>query len=237
MSPAKWAKEYEIDATALYGQKVFPEIITYRAAIVVPEPYPEIPKSAVCWGGFDFGQRNPSSFHVYTILDSIIYSVWELYEPCRSVPDFAGKMKACPYWSQIRYIAADPSMWNVTKVNRFGSACSTTDLFHEQGVTRLLRGTTDEAAWIAQMRQHWANEAAITFKIYACCQRQISEFESAIFATMSDRLLATSNYKEEIADHNNHSLDDCKYLMLSRPRLAKAGAKLPEMYKKWLMKW
>src|SRR5579871_2007062 len=55
MAPARWAKEYEIDYTALYGQRVFPEIASNRERIVIPEPYKEYGPLQPFWGGFDFG--------------------------------------------------------------------------------------------------------------------------------------------------------------------------------------
>src|SRR3990172_10053416 len=59
MHPAKFAKEYEIDYTALYGAKVFPDIGTNKEHIVVDEPYPEFPDTQVYWGGFDYAAPNP----------------------------------------------------------------------------------------------------------------------------------------------------------------------------------
>jgi hypothetical protein len=237
MLPAKWDKEYEISYEALFGAKVFPEISTNREAIIVKAPYPEVPASATCWGGFDFGQRNPSSFHVYTIADGVTYSIWEHFEPCRSVPDLVGKIKECPYWDQIRYIAADPTIFSVTKISKTGAACSMADILLEAGLTKLLRGNQDEAAWVAMMRKHWASSNDPTFRIYDCCPNQIREFETAIFASMSDRMLATSNYRENIADYNNHTLDDCKYFMNSRPRIANRQVVLPSMVSKWAIRY
>jgi hypothetical protein len=233
MIPAKWDKEYEINYTSLFGERVFPMVTTHRQYIVVPEPHIEFPSTQAYWGGFDYGLRNPSSFHVYTIHDSVIYSVWELFEPCKNYTDFVAKMKMCPYWDNIKYIAADPSIFNRTQLSAAGNI-PPSELFQKAGVTKLIRGNNDETAWLTMMREHWQNPEDPTFKIFSCCPNQIREFESSVYADMSEKAMMTSNYREEIVDHNNHSLDDCKYFMNSRPRLQQKTLKLPIMYKRWL---
>ena len=237
MPPAKWEKEYEISWEALYGAKVFPEIITNRENIVLKPPHLDIGRTQVCWGGFDYGQRNPTSFHVYTIIDGVTYAIWELYQPCRNIPEFADKMKDCPYWEQLRYIAADPDIFRTRTSNKFGMACSVADLFVEQRVTKFIAGNNDEATWLATLRQHWAKVEDPTFRIFDCCPNMIREFESAIFATMTDRLLATQNYREGIADHNNHALDDNKYFFNSKARIVSRTIKLPNMVKQFSMRY
>jgi len=233
MIPAKWDKEYEISYDALFGEKCFPQIASHRQFIVVSEPYPELPSSQVYWGGFDYGARNPSSFHVYTIVDSVIFSVWELFEPCKNILDYADKMKACPYYDQIKYIAADPSIWNKTQQTSMGLT-SIHQKFWEAGITKMIRGNNDETVWLAQMKEHWATPEDPTFRIFSRCANQIREFDSAIFASMNERQLQTQNYRENMLDHNNHSLDDCKYFMNSRPKLQQSNLKYPTLIKRWL---
>jgi hypothetical protein len=234
MHPAKFAQEYEIDYTALYGEKVFPEITAGKLKIVVNIPYPEFPPTQVYWGGLDYGGRNPSSFHIYTIVDDVVYSIWELYEPCRNIPEFVQKMRECPYWDNIKYIAADPSIWYKNQQTKQGALTSIYSLFVENKVNKLMQGITDEPAWVAMMRHHWQNLDEPTFRIFDCCANQIREFEGAIYVSTSERLLQTQNYREAISDHNNHSLDDCKYFMNSRPRLARRDFKTPNVLKRWL---
>lgn len=234
MHPAKFAQEYEIDYTAMYGEKVFPEITTLRDKIIVKEPFPDFPDTQVYWGGFDYGARNPSSFHVYTIWDGCVYSVWELFEPCRNVPEFAQKLRECPYWDKIKYIAADPSIWWNTQQSKVGNLVSVCDLFFENKITKLIKGVHDEAAWLAIMRAHWQNAEDPTFRIFDCCTNQIREFETAVYVSTSDRMLQTQNFREAINDHNNHTLDDCKYFMNSRPKISKSNIKTPRMVSRWL---
>lgn len=243
MQPAQWAKEMEIDYTALFGQRVFPEIIANRDVIVVKAPHPEVPGTQTCYGGFDFGQRNPSAFNVYTINDGVIYAVWELYEPCRSVPELVGKMKDCPYWDRIRYIAADPTMWSLTKTNKWGQTCTVVDLFIEAGIGKWLRGNQDEALWVAQIRKHWISAEDPTFRIYDSCPNLIREFETAVYSTPSEKRFQTSNYREGIADYNNHAIDGNKYFFNSPAGRVRSTAEkyrkivLPTMSNKWKVNW
>lgn len=234
MHPAKFAQEFLIDYTALYGEKVFPEISAGRDKIIIQEPYLEFSPEQVFWGGFDYGARNPSSFHVYTIYDGVVYSVWELFEPCRNVAEFAQKILECPYYGKLKYIAADPSIWYNNTQAREGNVTSVYALLTENKVHKLLKGVTDEASWLAMMRNHWADPEEPTFQIFSRCVNQIREFEAAIFVSTSERLLQTQNYREAISDHDNHSLDDCKYFMNSRPRLARQGVKIPNQARLWL---
>lgn len=233
LTDAQWAKEMELDWTAQYGEKVFPEIINRRDEIVV-KPH-EIGADQVCWAGFDYGMRNPSAMIVYTIEDGVMYAIWELYKPCKNIPLFAEEMKACPYWGQIKYIANDPDMMRNKTHDKWGNPTSVQNLFNLAGVTRFLPGLQDEQAWVAMMKEHWAG-ASPTFRMFEGCQKLREEFESAVYATMSDRLLATQNYRETITERNNHALDACKYFMLSRPREKKQGEeplKIPNYALMW----
>jgi hypothetical protein len=234
MIPAKWQKEYEISYSALFGEKVFPEMSSHREHLLVSEPYPEFPTTQVYWGGFDYGTRNPSSFHVYTIYDGVTYSMWELFEPCRNVSEYVEKMKSCPYWEQIKYIAVDPTIINVKSQQTSNGLVTVGQKFWEAGVTNFLKGHNDETVWMAQMREHWRDPENPTFRIFARCVNQVREFDNAIYANMNERQLMTQNYRENIVDHNNHSLDDCKYFMNSRPRLQQSNIKYPTMTRRWL---
>ena len=73
MRDADWRKEYEIDYTALSGEHAFPEIVEKKSKIVVSDPYPDFSEVTTFWGGLDYAQRSPASFHVYTIYDGVIY--------------------------------------------------------------------------------------------------------------------------------------------------------------------
>jgi len=216
MTPEKFAREYDIDYTAVMGAKVFPEFTTLRSDIIVTGELPDFGRGVRYWGGFDYGTRNPASFHVYTIVDGIIYVVWELFHPCKNIPEFVGEMQSFPYWDQIRYIAADPNLWAKTNPTEDGTLISIQDIFYRNGVRNLIRGLQDEEAWMAVMRGHWSSPDT-TFKIFHTCPNMIREFETAIYVNQSEKQLLSTNYREALADIDNHSLDDCKYFINSKP--------------------
>lgn len=233
MSPAKFSREYDIDYGALFGERVFPEITMNRASIVVPQPYPTFPADQTYWGGFDYGLRNPSSFQVYTHYDGVLYCVWELYEPCKNIIEFASKMKACPYYGNIRAIGSDPHIADLRHFGKDGNGASIRDQFVEQGVTKLVLASNDEAAWLGQMRKHWADPNNPTFRIFDNCPMLLWEFERAVYAGMRDAL-QSKNPKEAIADVNNHAMDACKYMMLLVPHpQQRKDIKFPIMVKQW----
>jgi hypothetical protein len=217
MIPEKFRREYEIDYTAVMGAKVFPEFGQRKKDIVVEEPLPDFGKDVRYWGGFDYGSRNPSSFHVYTIVDNIIYSVWELFRPCDNIPKFVEEMKTFPYWSKIRYIACDPDMIRGKQAQASGEQLSLMELFQRAGVHNMVAGNNNEDTWVASVRKHWFGTDEPTFKLFSSCHNQIREFEMAVYTNQSERQLLTQTYKEQIRNKDNHALDDCKYFMNSRP--------------------
>ena len=238
LTPVKFDQEYEISYDALMGERVFPEIKDRRVEIVISEgPFIEDhwPEDLPMWGGFDFGKRNPSSFHVYTIYDGCIYAIWELYEPCKNIIEFAQKMKDCPRWGQIRYISADPDLFSLRQNDmKTGAGTTVAAQLQSLGVNKLVKGSTDEAGWIAQVQRRW-QASEVSFKIHASCRNMIQEFEAATYVSMSDRQLETQNYREAMVDKKNHSLDDCKYFMNSAPSGVKRG-RLPQLvdsYSPW----
>ena len=235
LSAAKFAKEYEIDYEAMFGERVFPEVVVNREKIVVKSPYPEFGESLTYWGGFDYGIRNPSSFHVYTNIDGCLYAIWELYEPCKNIIEFANKLKCCPYWGKLKYVAADPSMWeNRSHSMRTGVVMSVVDQFVEQGVNKFVKGNNDEITWIGEMRRLWGNSEDPLFRIVDTCPFMIKEFETAVFVGMTERAAVNSNYREAIVDKDNHAMDDCKYFVNSRPNVESRKVKYPEMWKRWM---
>ena len=223
-------REFEISYDSMMGEKIFPEIKARQNEIVLhdgPFAFNDWPRSLPCWAGLDYGARNPSAFHIYTVVDGVLYAIWELYEPCRDIRAFIEKMKACPYWDQIRYIAHDPSMNSLTQRDmKTGGMTTVASQFVSLGVTRLLAGSTDEQAWFVQMQKHWCGEE-VTFKIMSCCPMLIEEFGAATYVSMSERQLETQNFREAMVDKKNHGLDACKYVMNSSLPLKPRKVTLP----------
>lgn len=236
MNPAMFAKEYDMDYSALYGARVFPEFALHKSTIVVPDSeYQEFGPTQVFWGGFDFGSRNPSAFYVFTMIEGVIHVVWELYEPARTIPDLCQKILACPYYPNIKYIASDPTIiQQKTRTNRFGQFVTISELMGEYGIRKLIAGHTDESTWLAIMRKHWAMGDDPTFRIWARCPNLIREFENAIFQNQSQKELLTQTYKESMEDVNNHGMDAVKYFCNSRPTTTVYTRKDPRMWQRWM---
>ena len=231
MSEAQFRKEYLIDATALFGEKVFPEITTHRSKIIIDPPDPPL-KDVRYFGGFDYGARNPSSFHVYAVdVEGGVTVMWELYEPCKNLGDFWGKVKANPHWAAVEYVAADPSLWSSNQQVKEGNVTSIYNMILECGVYNLIKGVNDEQSWVAGMRKRWADPETITFKIVRGCHKLIEELESAVYSTKDERRMLNKAVKDDIADYNNHAMDDCKYFLnsLITPVTAKREIKWPNM--------
>lgn len=217
MSNAKWEQEFNISYNSQQGEKAFPEIYSRREEIVDRlGPYidGQWPGDLPMWGGFDYGAKNPSSFHVYTVVDGVTWCIWEMYEPCRNIILFATAMKACPYWSRLRYIVHDPDISNLKQRGVGGDVTSVRAQFEALGITRWVSGNNDEQSWLSTMQKHWCGKE-VTFRILETCPMLIDEFEQATYISMSDRQLETQNYREALIDKHNHALDDCKYFMNS----------------------
>lgn len=217
---SKFRKEYEIEWDALDGQKVFPEILTYRHKIVIPDGVVEFDEHQQYWAGYDHGVRNPSAFIVFTKdKEGTIYAVWEMIEPCANLVDYVAKLKRCPYWNRIKYIAADPSFKQKRGYDLDGVPVSPYEMFCAQGVKNIIWGSRDEQAWLLMMRTYWGNPDDIQFKIFESCQNLIQEFEGARYPNMAEAMLSQSNFKETMVDKNNHAMDASKYWMLTQRRL------------------
>lgn len=233
LSEAKFNQEYNIDYAAQMGEKIFPEVKSRQNEIIVQSgPFVDNawPRDLPMWGGFDFGMRNPSSFHVYTIYDDVIYAIWELYKPCKNLIEFAKDLKACPYWDQIKYIACDPDIWNLKQIDsRDGGKTTIAQMFLQQGVSKFIQGNNNESSWIAAMQKYWMEPNPVGFKILTCCPMLIDEFECATYVQMSDRQLETQDYREAMIDKHNHALDDCKYFVNSNPNIKSRKIKLPTL--------
>lgn len=226
MTQSQWEREYEISYTAMFGERVFPEIVTRKSEIVVPDKDWD---GGIFWGGFDYGQRNPSSFHVYTYAEGAFVAIWELYHPCKNIPEFAMELRNCPYYSKLKYIAADPSLFAKRTHNAGGEPESVANLFIKEGIHKFIPGNTDEASWIALLRKHWEQDNP-TFKIAESCRNLIREFEAATFEDYtSDKVKEINNFKEGIQDRDNHALDDNKYFFNSQPIVRKGFAAKAKM--------
>ena len=115
MRSAAWRREMEIDWDTTGGDLVFPQLAEYEHKIIIP-PF-DIPEDWDLFASFDYGHRNPSSFHVYAIdYDGNVYVIWEYYKAGVGYRRIANYLRQCPYWARIQLLPiADPSIWAKTQ--------------------------------------------------------------------------------------------------------------------------
>ncbi len=237
MPDAGWNREMLIDYTAMAGQKIFPELFDHETSIIVP-PHDLTPEGYGFVGGFDYGPHNPSAFIVFAKNrhepDAPWFAVWEQYAPCHNIPEFANTMKTCPYYSYLKYIAADPSIWARQQQIKSGNPTSIHQKFCDEGVFLFTPGVTDEPSWIAEMHKHWMRDEP-TFRIFANCPNLIREFKDAIYSEPKS-IDPNVPYSDRMADRNNHALDATKYFMNSLPDASvsqRKEFKYPKMVNRW----
>lgn len=235
LSEGRYKKEYEIEWDALDGQKVFPEIITCRQQIVVPQEAFTFNANTKFWAGYDHGFRNSAAFIVFTEDESgTIYAVWELYEPCTNLLEFVAKLKQCPYWPKIKYIVADPALWDKRGYSSEGMPISPYEMFCQYGVRNFIKGNRHvEQSWLLLMKAYWGNKDDIQFKIMENCQCLIEEFEGARYPNMTEMMSQNKNVVETMVDKNNHAMDATKYWMTMHRKLQQRNVNCRTMIYKW----
>lgn len=217
-----WRKEMEIDFTAYSGQLLCYNILQEHGSKIIVDRY--IKESDHKYGSVDWGRNNPASFHVYTLdEDRHIHSAYEIYVNHTSIPDFCSLIKQCPYYQDLNWISADPSIWNKTQEEK-QDLKSLWDKFHDEGVN-LVKGKAghDETA-INELLDRWdkLDEKAPRFTISPRCFKQIWEFERLRYKEITTAQVEFQNKNETLVDKDNHSWDDFKYFvnkLISTPEL------------------
>jgi hypothetical protein len=236
MAEGRFKKEYEIEWDALDGQKVFPEILTYRQQIVMPVDAVTFNSNQTFWAGYDHGMRNPAAFIVFTQDESgTLYAVWELYEPCINMLEFVAKMKKCPYWPKIKYIVADPALWDKRGYSSEGMPISPYEMFCQYGIRNFVKGNRHvEQNWLLLMKAYWGDKEDIQFKIMENCQCLIEEFEEARYPNMTEMMSQNKNVVETMVDKNNHAMDATKYWMTMHRKLQQGKTfTYKDVWKRW----
>ena len=247
MRSATWQREYEISFDAQGGELVFPEIGAFKDKIVV-RPF-EVPESWTLFAGFDYGHRNPSSFHVYALdYDAGLWAIWEYYRSGEGYREIARAIRNCEYYDRLACApVADPSIWAVTQ-NTENEVKSLAQLFAEieekydgngeliEGPVIFTPGRKGGDVTVAEKIQndYWANlsEQEPRFKIFATCPMLAWELERLRYAEWSGTLAALRNKRESIVDRDNHAWDDLKMLITQffsgpvKPEVPKAYERL-----------
>lgn len=208
-----WRKEMEIDFTAYSGQLLCYDIIqNYRHKIVVDK---YVKGSDFKYGSLDWGRNNPASFHVYSVdEDENIHSSYEIYRNDTSIPDFSSLIKQCPYYQDLMWISADPSMWSKNQEEK-QDLRSLYDKFVDEGIILQKGKSRDDTIAINELLDMWyrldINEPKFT--ISPRCIKQVWEFERLRYKEITTAMVEFSNLHETLIDKDNHSWDDYKYFI------------------------
>ena len=208
-----WRKEMEIDFTAYSGQ-----LLCYN---ILQEFRNKIIQERVCqshfnkYGSLDWGRNNPASFHTYIVEDKKhIHSAYEVYGNGMSVPIFASLIKGSPFYKDLHWISADPSIWNKTQETKQGLR-SLADMFQDEGINLIKGKSRDDTLAINELLDRWynLNENEARYTLSPKCPKQIWELERIRYKELSTAMVDKSNPEEQLVDKDNHAWDDWKYFI------------------------
>ena len=216
-----WKTEMEIDYSAGGGDPVFGFIASTSHAIFCPRVEVERAINTMSiYAGYDYGARNNSSFQVWGWdKTGTPRSLWELVEPCTDIAKHVERMKACPYWEHIKYIACDPSITAKTQQTATGTK-SIAEIFAEYGVvfTKGRRGA-DVPMAIRFLSEYWSDP--LNPKAYICAETNPSLAQTVMGLRWEKHISAgvamRHNNPEKIRDKDNHDWDATAYLFDTRP--------------------
>lgn len=221
---AQWRAEMEIDWDASGGELVFPQFELFRDKIVVV-PF-EVPESWSLYGSFDYGHRNPSSFHIYAIdHDGDVWVVWEFYQKGLGFRQIARNIRECKFFPRLSFLPiADPSIWSKTQqVDAGNELKSIAQLFFELPPSEQVVFAPGKAGGditVAEKingdlwnEQNLKKGDAPRLRIFATCQMMIWELMKLRYKDWSGSMSEYRNLQEGIVDKDNHAFDDLKMFM------------------------
>lgn len=218
---AAFRQEILIDWDAAGGELCFPQLETYEDRIVV-KPF-EVPETWSLYGSFDYGHRNPASFHLYAIdYDGNINVIWEYYKSGKGYRYIADCIRSCPYFERLSFMPiADPSIWAKNQqVADSNEVKSIAQLFFElppdlqivfapakSGGDITVAEKINSALWNEEALR---NGEPPRLKIFATCPMMIWELKKLRYSDWSGSMAEVRNLKESIVDKDNHAFDDLK---------------------------
>lgn len=233
MDDPRWMKEMEIKYGAMGGQHLFPRWEQWKAnGRIVIHPYDPAVGTTRLYASYDHGWFNPASFHVHSVdSDGIITTIWEFYgskfpvhqivqiiKGYPGISDDGVRWDGCPYFCNIGYIVADPSMWNEDKPQATGPNKSTAAIFRELGVSMLpgeRGGDLTVAEWLHGW--FWKDPMNPRYRITSNCPKLIWEIGQQRRKEFSSQVAIRRNQPEELIDKDNHAWDDLKYFLKRFP--------------------
>lgn len=258
VASSSWRQEMEVDWEAAGGELCFPQFEPFKNKIVVA-PF-EVPETWMLFGSFDYGYRNPSSFHIHALdYDRNIWTIWELYGSKLGYRTIARAIKACPYYKRLSSgPIADPSIWAKTQQVVGGDENqmkSVAELFAEieddfddkyTGPIYFVPGQKGGDATVAERINGdlWfkLGDNDPKWKIFATCPFLIWEIGKLRYAEWTSVTAEVRNEREEVIDKDNHAWDDFKMFLMQfyygpdRPkidRLERLKREDPRSAKEW----
>ena len=211
-----WRREMELDWSAGSGELIFPQFSELEKQILIDPKEPH--HMSQLYGGFDWGDNNPCSFHVYEFtIGGTINVIYEWYQ--RNIPsaEAAGQAvrKMCPYYDKLQWIAGDPMIWNDNQYTQNGKTslyqilCN--DIAADLRLDKLIPAhNRNDTLMIQKMHLLFSKGK---FHISKACQSMIKEFKNLRYVEARADLNSTG----KIVNKDNHTWDDCKYFLLTHP--------------------
>lgn len=222
-------RELEINFDSKAGAKAFPYLEHNEDLYRIDPPNP-IPANWKIVVGLDYGGTNPTSVHWYAIDEyRRFWSFDEYYVPMNKVkggyPEFAKYLKTHPYYSRVRKIVADPSIFNknqnvlVTKETNqkaHGTIMSVAELLMKEGIYKLQRGNNDRIAGLNRIHTMFNYRGDGLTKPYLFigtkCRKQWWELCNIVYKPDDNE---NKNPDEDVVKRNDHAFDETKYALLS----------------------
>lgn len=220
MRSSGWRREMEIDWDIMGGEAVFPFLLDIDSKIFIPRLSDDTVNNELeLYGGFDYGTRNPSAFIVWGAdKHGSLYAVWEYYQAGSTYTETSKVIKGCPYFDNLRYIKADPSIWSKTQQTASGLK-SISELFAEEGV-HFQPGRRGADIPVAErlLGDYWEDKEDPRAFVTAACPNLRRELTNLRWQEHKSALVAASkNNPEKIVDKDNHAFDATAYVVDSRP--------------------
>jgi len=225
---AGWKTEMEIDYGAGGGEKIFPFLSQTLSPVFIESIDPDWALARMnVFAGYDYGTSNPSAFVVWGIDDKgDLYALWELYEPCIDYVQHFNRIKRCPYFDKLEYIAADNKIFSKTQQTADGLK-SLSQLFHDNGIyIERARQGMDYPIAMRFLSEYWPG-GRLGFKeipprafITRDCPNGIIEVRGLrLQEHASITAERNSNKKEKLVDKDNHWWDASAYAIDRKPSL------------------
>lgn len=233
-------RELEINFDSKAGAKAFPYLEYNESHFRQDPPYP-IPANWEIVVGLDYGSRNATSVHWYAVDEYRRF--WAFDEFYCSMQEYQGGLaqfgeylKRHPYYTRVRHIVADPSIFNRSqnvleaKENgreSWGTLMSIAEILQKNcGISKLQRANNDRLAGLTRVHQmlNWRGDQLAGrphLFVGKRCGKLWWELTNLVYK-LDDN--ASKNADEDVVKRNDHAFDELKYALLSRDLPADAPA-------------